>query len=340
MIRKKAAHFCDISSVDDLGRLIRLEPYQLQLNGLKPTYKVYTIPKKDGSKRLIEDPGRSLKTILRKLNHYLQAVYHGIRPQPSYGFSITARGEADRNIITNARQHMGQPYMLNMDLENFFHTISKRRVRSIWQQQFQKHDDELLDLCTQLCTWKGRLPMGAPTSPVLSNFACLPLDAALANYCQGAGIQYTRFADDLCFSSAAAITSFDEKIIRDTIQKIGFLINEKKITLYGEEDKKMVTGLVVGTDNIELQEGYLEQVEVELGRLQATMLVEQRYQTGMSHKKLKLLKQELQGKINFATMVLGDENDRVMELTNLYHDAVNPPHTLSARWLDIPYNFE
>ena len=189
-----------IRNAGDLYRFFQIPPLIFMGMILNPRYSVYEIPKRRGGVRLIEDPDEVLKTVLQHLNQTLQAVYHGLRPACVHGFCISTTHEEDRNIVSNASRHLGIPYMLNIDLKDFFHTISFDTVQGIWSRYFPHLDSECIEILTRLCCFRGRLPMGSPTSPALSNFACLDLDAELMTYCKTTGITYTRFADDLTFS--------------------------------------------------------------------------------------------------------------------------------------------
>lgn len=337
-MQRRADRFLAVRSPADFGMLVGQEPYKLELQALNPFYKVFGIPKSDGSVRTIEDPAQPLKACLKQINHYLQCCYHSMRPPAVHGFCVCTANEDDRNVVSNARSHLGRPFMLNMDLEDFFHTVTESRVRQIWERRFPHQEPGLRELLTGLVTYKGRLPMGAPSSPVLSNYAMLELDAELQQLASVSGMTYTRYADDLTFSSDTPVNSKDERLFREAIGHRGFRINEAKVRHYGESDDKVVTGIVVGRDALALPTGYTEQLLLEIDRLKSVMLVENRYRTGMSYKKLKLLKQELQGKINFAHMVLGDASDQADDLHHRFEEALDPPESYeSAGWLEAPY---
>lgn len=337
-IRQTKNAFLKISDINHLGKLLCTEPYQLSLLSIQPQYRVYKIPKKNKQWRLIEDPNSQLKTVLRKLNDYLQASYYYVRPDTVHGFCISDDKEEDRNIVSNARRHIGQQFMLNIDLKDFFHTILQPTVYQLFSRHFPLFNKELVQTLTDLCCYRRRLPMGSPTSPVLSNFAALELDHELMRYTQACNIRYSRFADDLTFSAQTDISYRDRQIIKDIISR-HFLINPDKVRYFDGKETKIVTGIIIKEDDIALPENYLLQVQTEINRLRQTMLVESRYQTGMSMKKLTLFEQELRGKLNFAAMVM-PENEQIDDLQNAVTDAMNPMESFeSADWLEIPYTF-
>jgi RNA-directed DNA polymerase len=337
-LRAQAARFSESTTPEHAAVLLLTKPHLLQLRTIKPQYHIYEIPKKDGGRRLIEDPHLPLKKLQRHLNRYLQACYFMQRPAAVYGFCISTRHEVPRNIVTHAAVHCGCRHMLNLDLRDFFHSITEEKVRNWWLASFPRFSRPLVELLTALVTFRGRLPMGSPCSPVISNFAVLDMDHELMTFARTAGLRYTRYADDLTFSSQKPVTLSDQQFIRSVITHYGFSIQEKKWRLYSANDPKMVTGLLVTADDVRLPDAFTHQLSHEIERLRSTMLVEQRYQTGMSYRKLGLLRQELAGKIRFAAMVLGQSDPLIIRLHNEYEQALHPPADFeSAGWLEVPY---
>ncbi len=338
-LKRHATYWQHIKTIEDLAVLLRKPQHKIQLISLSPRYKEYRIPKRNGGFRQIEDPAPDLKDLLRKINHYLQAHYYFRRPDCVHGFCISPRHTEDRNILSNARRHLGQQYLINIDLKDFFHQVTSKRVTRVINQQFSRMEDELVELMVRLTTRKGRLPMGAPTSPALSNFASLGMDAELKTISHHCGWVYTRFADDLTFSAQSPILPKHEDLIRPVIAHHGFTVNEEKVKRYGKGQEKIVTGLHLKDGKIKLPPDYLSQLQDEIARLRSTLLVEGRYQTGMSMRKLGLLKQELKGKLNFASQVLGGSAPEIIASEEQYEAALSAREDYeSASWLEIPYS--
>ncbi len=338
-IKQDAKRFQQCHSVEELAILLHTNPARISLACLQPQYHIYHIRKANGKLRLIEDPVRPAKKMLSLLNDYLQACYHALRPQCVHGFCISSSAEDERNMVTNARRHLGKSWMLNIDFLDFFHTVHEDKVQQVWKLHFRKFNKHLTETLTRLTCFRGRLPMGSPTSPVLSNYATLKMDEELMQLCAWSGITYTRFADDCSFSSDCEIDRKTIQMIRDVITAHRFIINEDKQVLYRPEDEKIVTGIVVGQSVLSLPEGYLSQIRNEIERLKHVNLVEQRYCTGMSLKKLKLFEQELRGKINYTQMVLG-HSPETEALYTAFEEALQPDSEFeSTDWLDLPYNF-
>lgn len=213
-------------------------------------YYSFEIPKKSGENRSIHAPMDDLKEIQQKLaaalyNHQ-ENVWkeRDIKPNLSHGF------EKEKTIVTNAKIHRNKRIVINIDLENFFDSFHFGRVCGF----FEKNKNLLLpkDVATviaQLCCYKGCLPQGAPTSPVITNLICQIFDMRVLKIAKKHHLDYTRYADDLTFSTNDK--SFMErwekfyKTLSKEIEDAGFQINSKKTTVRFKDSQQVVTGLTV-----------------------------------------------------------------------------------------------
>jgi RNA-directed DNA polymerase len=157
-------------------------------------YRSFRIPKKrkDAGKRVIQEPIPNLKIIQQKLLHVLQLVYN---PKPSvHGF------RQGKSIVTNAENHVKRRYVFNLDLKDFFPSIHFGRVH------FRAHPYNLnykvATVLAQICSQPTGLPQGAPTSPIVSNMLCARMDSQLQTLAKRHYCYYTRYADDLTFSTS------------------------------------------------------------------------------------------------------------------------------------------
>ena len=230
----------------ELCRLLKTPMIQLEEIINMPVYEHHTIKKKRGGERRIFAPEMRLKLIQRRLNYYLQAYYLWIKPAEVHGFVINPEYLGRHcNIVANANAHTGKKHVLNIDLKDFFQGISAKRIKSLFTSPYFNYNEQIANALTLLTTYEAKLPTGAPTSPVLSNFACLWLDAGLLTFCQKNGLQYSRYADDLTFSSDSLITQDIILEIKQLIKENGFRINDKKFRLQSSCRKQTVTGLTV-----------------------------------------------------------------------------------------------
>lgn len=305
----------------------------------QPRYKTFTIPKKGGGERQIETPHSDLQKILRRLNKYLQSVYFFEKSSAAYGFILGVRNDDDRrNILSNARRHLNKKYLLNVDLKDFFHTVTYEKVVEIFANKPFKFKRELPNILADLTTYNQRLPMGTPTSPVLSNFACRSLDEALTDFSNNMLWIYTRYADDMSFSSNQPINAEKVHSVRKIVEAAGFVINERKLKVYGPAEDKIVTGLLV-KDKVTLTPDYLPMLEKEIQRLKDIMAA-QNEQGQLTTQWVEKLKQQIRGRLNFAGFVLKRNNESYQQLKDAYYIAINPPEEEfgAISWRGFPYN--
>jgi RNA-directed DNA polymerase len=259
--------FFKLQSRDDIAQLLELTTKQLNFHlyvlSAKKKYKVFTIPKKSGGTRQISAPASPIKIIQRKLKQVLEAVY---APKPAtHGFVL------GRSIISNARLHKKRRYVLNIDLENFFPTIHFGRVRGMFMGNPYKLNTEVATILAQICCHQGILPQGAPTSPVISNMICARLDAKLQQLAKEYQCTYSRYADDITFSTnrskfpsvLARLSDIGQVEVGNelsaVIQENGFTINPKKVRLQVKQQRQEVTGLTVNRyPNV--QRSYIKQI--------------------------------------------------------------------------------
>ncbi len=230
----------------DLAKLLKRSFFQLEELINEPVYRKFYLRKKKGGYREITAPAPELLQVQKRLNYYLQARYLCIRPSQVHGFVANPRylGKSC-NIVENARAHVGRKHILNMDLRDFFPGISARRVREIFMSDILGFNEDIATSLALLVTFEGRLPVGAPTSPVISNFVCLGLDRDFQALAENRGFNYTRYADDITFSSDHVFTKDGLREIEAIVEKHHFRINHDKTRITGANRKQTVTGLVV-----------------------------------------------------------------------------------------------
>lgn len=232
-----------VRSLDDLSAHTGIAGHYLWRLILKDhkSYKTFSIPKKRGGSRLIECPTPRLKVLQRWI---LDNVLERLETTPSsFGFETGSR------LRSHAKQHVGASAVLTVDIENFFPSITIAQVTRVFR--VAGYSSRGAWILARLCTSRGALPQGAPSSPRLANLVCFRMDRRLAQLCVLRGIVYTRYADDLTFSSASASTLAKVRpFIAHIVNDSGFRLNQRKTRLAGPGSAKVVTGLVVTSDQV------------------------------------------------------------------------------------------
>ncbi len=216
-------------------------------------YVAFEIPKRSGGMRPIHAPIGLLRQLQEKLNIEFQALY---RPHPNaHGFL------KERSIVTNAKEHVGKRWVLNVDLLDFFPSVNFGRIRGLFMKPPFDMAPAAATVCAQIVTHRNGLPQGAPTSPVLSNFIAATLDRRLLRLARQNRLAYSRYADDITFSSNAqtfppalatrevhasgiiSVEAGDELVL--AIAQSGFAVNPAKVRISSHTAYQSVTGLCV-----------------------------------------------------------------------------------------------
>lgn len=321
-IRQVAYGFYDLKKVSHLATYLQVSRAHLEQVARNPSYYSFSLPKaQEGETRLIEAPSEDLKAIQSHLNHALQCVYHPQRPDCAYGFVMTARDDPEpRTIYTNACQHLGKPFVLNIDLRDFFHSISQEQVLAVFSQAPFRFGTKAAQLLADLTTYQGRLPQGAPSSPVLSNLVCIELDQQLMKFAKKKGWTYTRFSDDLTFSSKREFSQKNVESLYKRIRAAGFVPQVDKVKQYMEGDTPMVTGLLLMEDYPDISPDYLQGIKSDLKLLK--WIVKQGERAGHVFRGFPIQKfcRSIRGQINFVGFVRGRQHKSFLKLQKRFQN--------------------
>lgn len=337
-IEQKANRFLQCQNMEDL-RNLGFNINKIQLLSLNPPYYTFNMQKKSGGVRVIEAPEGHLKELQRTLNHHLQYAYYTVQSSASYGYIIgTKDKKIKKNILENAKMHLGANYMLKVDFKDFFHQISSAQILKLLQKPLFQFDKRTANILTRLFTYKNRLPMGAPTSPVLSNFATIEFDDNLSFWAKSNNIVYTRFVDDLTFSSK--VKAFDSKHLEDitNICKAHSLkLNPIKTIFWGVNETKKVTGLVLN-ETIDIDQLFYNELDQDLKRLSNMAEVNMIMNKHNRDSLLREFKKEIEGKVNFIGMIEGYDSRLFYNYRKSLSAAMKPKEDiLSSRWTNFNY---
>lgn len=233
-----------INSFEHLAERLSISKRLLYIMAMKKEYcyKSVYIPKKDGTKRRIDVPSFALKVTQRWiLKEILEKIYVSNR---AMAFVPKKNG-----LKENAECHKKNIFLLEMDIKNFFHSIREDRIFRLFYDM--GYSEKVSAILTNLCTYNGSLPQGAVTSPYLANLICYQLDVRLNGFCSKRDIEYSRYADDLTFSSnnRTTLNSIRYTLIY-IIKSEGFRINSKKTRFMSNDVKKTITGITVNDESI------------------------------------------------------------------------------------------
>jgi RNA-directed DNA polymerase len=290
----------------------------------KEKYKAFSIPKKGGGERKILAPIYTLKVYQKILNEIFQIVF--TPHKSSHGFLY------GRSIVSNAILHVNKQYVFNVDLKDFFPSTPFRRVKTVLQLppfNLIGNREPLGFLIANLCCNDNGLPQGAPTSPILTNIVCQRLDRKLLRFAWENKASYSRYADDITFSSnrnefnAEFETGLTEIIINE-----GFKINPNKTRLQKFNRRQEVTGLIVNRKT-NVKSDFIKQVRFWLyvwekfgfNSFSERLTSDYSKTNTVSNPKSVVARNPiniLRGKINFLSMVRGKSDSTVSEFKNKF----------------------
>lgn len=287
-------------------------------------YRQFKIKKKTGGFRQITAPRNpSFKLILGYVNLILKSMY-----TPSdYAMGFTE----GRSVVSNATVHKGQNYVFNIDLKDFFPSIEQPRVWKRLQLKPFNFPVPIACVIAGLCSMKEDremedgtkkdffvLPQGAPTSPIITNMICDTLDRRLAGLAKRFGLHYTRYADDITFSSMHNVYQVNGEFRRE-LQRIiegqGFRMNKDKTRLQKLGSHQEVTGIII-SEKLNVTQKYVRDIRNILyiwdrygyGVAFSKFLPKYKAEKGHVKKGMPDLINVLDGKLMYLKMVKGEED--------------------------------
>ncbi len=215
--------------------------------GKDSNVKKIFLHKKSGGIRIVYKIQNSLRhKFIKKINNFLNE---------NFIFNECVQGFVPkRSIRTNAKKHLSKRLIINADVEDFFDTIKEESIFDMFKTMgFKKVHSRFL---AKLVTVEGKLAQGFSTSPIIANIIFTKVDDDFMGLAEEKGYTYTRYADDLTFSTNGYnLISFEE--INQILQKHDFSLNYKKNKIQKKGGVQYVTGLTVCDNKIPRLPRYL-----------------------------------------------------------------------------------
>lgn len=272
------------------------------LFSLEYHYHERRIPKKSGGFRQLYLPSVTLKYVQRWVldnilcNMHVSEVAMGFREEHS--------------IVDNARLHLNRDCVVNLDISDFFPSITFETVFKIFS--YYGYSKNVSYSLATLCTFKDMLPQGSPASPYLSNVACLKLDKRLSAFASSCEAVYSRYADDITFSGSRGIANY-LPIIKEIIEGEGFTVNNKKTRIAYYYQRQEVTGLVINNGKVRVNRLYKRSLLQEIYYCQKFGVDEHLRYTKCDKN---FYKEHLYGKAYFVHMVEPSAGKKIIKKLN------------------------
>ena len=282
------------TTLSDVARLLGFKPatlsYILYVKSAPSKYKKFDIPKRSGGTRHICAPLGDVKLLQRHVADLLQNCVEDINKankrsdDDEHPDRIAHGFKRKRSIITNALQHRKRRYVFNVDIKDFFGSINFGRVRGYFiADKYFQLQPKVATVLAQIACFENTLPQGSPCSPIIANLIGHIVDIHIVKLCERVGCTYTRYADDLTFSTNKS--TFPDQIaiqipgndhswlpgseLSHLIAKCGFALNPKKTRMQYRDSRQEVTGLIVNS-KVNVRSEYRHTVRAMIHRLFTT----------------------------------------------------------------------
>lgn len=244
----------------NLGRIARLVGMERQalVDLAERTESMYrrTIRQTGAKRRVIDMPNTALKAVQRLLHDHVLSTSV---------LSTAVYGVHGKGVVTNARQHLNQPFMGVLDIADCFPSTTVAMVRAALIRA--GFDTGAAHCVTRLVTLRGRLPQGAPSSSAIMNLVLADLDAELESAARNEDCKYSRYMDDICFSGPHNVAPLLRRA-RAVLRQHHLSTNPKKIRCWGPTDQHTLTKIVVSSTLSPTME-YLSTLRPEIERARA-----------------------------------------------------------------------
>ena len=288
-------------------------------------YHEFLISKGSGKKRAICAPDNRLKILQQKLAQLLTQLYP-VR-NPVHGFV------PNRSVKSNAKSHLGKHYVINIDLKDYFPSITQRRIYFLLQKiGLGKRVSEIIAI---ICSYQGCLPQGAPSSPVLSNMVCFSLDKELMKFARENHAIYTRYADDITFSSHRPSAGFfkastppsgrfsSESLSVQLVQIIernNFKLNPTKLYFADRNARRTVTGLKIN-EFINVDRRFVRNIRAKIHSVEKLGISGAQEKFKIKAGSEKHLRKHLAGKISWLSFIKGPSDPVVRSVVLRFNQA-------------------
>ena len=223
------------------------------VNHIQKEYKETRLPKKDGTYRSLCVPSIRPRFCQDPIKEKILPQLPVSKFATAYQKGSTTRG--------NAEPHIGKKFLLKLDITDFFGSITFEQVqRTAFNTRYVSR--QVGYLLTSLCCKDDSLPQGAATSPALSNIVMYRFDNYIGRWCSQRQIAYTRYCDDMTFSSDRPLYGVYQKV-KKMLFEMGFELNEAKTHFISNADRQTVTGLVVN-EKLSIPSSYKRNLRQEI----------------------------------------------------------------------------
>lgn len=241
--------FYKLSSKKNLARILFVELSELSRLQEDSNYTIFKTGKDGKKKRLIECPKYNLDKIHTRIASLLCRI-----KSPEYLHS----GVKHRSNVSNADSHKGKHAIFTTDITSFFPSTTKQQVFNFFFKRM-KCSSDVADILANICTFRKHIPTGSRISMPLAFWANVEMFENLYAFAKSKSINMTLYVDDLTFSGSAVNRSFAYNV-KKIISRFGHSAHPEKSKLYSDTQQKLITGVIVGLDGIQVRNKLLKNI--------------------------------------------------------------------------------
>jgi hypothetical protein len=249
-----------IEKISDIAEYMKISHRTIRMLLINTAnyYRSFEMPKKSGGSRTIQAPRLFLKVV----QWWIKDTILDCLPVDDavHGFV------KERSFVSNAQAHLGARHVLNVDIASCFDSADAKLIEKVYLRA--GYSSAISLQLAILCSLNKALPQGAPTSPALLNQILKDFDEEVKSLTKDRGVTYSRYADDLTFSSRDRIDGSLVDIVAGKLGELSFKLNASKTHYMGANERKIVTGLVLGDGKVSLQPEFLNSLRGWIGSIE------------------------------------------------------------------------
>lgn len=301
----------ELKNLSNLLKHLGVSPKELRFISAKrySQYHLVSTIKRSGGTRVLSVPNDRLKFIQRQIYDLLQPLY-----SPRWCVQGFIKG---RSALENARKHVGRTHLVKIDFSNYFDQIKSPRIKGVLS--YFDLEQDVVDAILVFCTLGGRLPQGAPTSPLLANMVTFRFDQVMLEYSKANRLRYTRYADDIALSSFSRPRLLKSSVVGDysrlrrddfddgfleIFDLEGFEVNEDKLFYCGRKSRRSVTGYTVN-EFANVPREHIRNVQAILHDIESRGYALAQRRFSEQSKSIKSLRNSLKGRIGWISATKG-----------------------------------
>lgn len=189
-----------------------------------------TVIRKNGKIRILHIPDEKMKKVQQNINKIFQSNL----PKPAY----IHMGYKNCKVLNVIKAHQNSRKIIVLDVKNFYGSVSTEKVFSFLTSVCGLNNDTA-SIILKLVTYKNVLPIGIPTSNIVSFWACKDVFDEIHDYCANLGYNMTLYADDIVISGDIKNPPQIISKVQKIISKAGFTLNYRKMKIYGKKKRIM-----------------------------------------------------------------------------------------------------